>query len=81
MTKYLIGIWGQYGDPGTRIADGQAVRTTIITEESMEEPSVSLFFPLRVYGREFKKNHYFACRQWFQGIYAYSHAFECFIQT
>lgn len=33
MTKYLIGIWGQYGDPGTRIADGQAVRTTIITEE------------------------------------------------
>lgn len=30
MTKYLIGIWGQYGDPGTRIADGQAVMTTII---------------------------------------------------
>ncbi len=27
-----IGIWGQYGDGGT-IADGQAVRTTIITEE------------------------------------------------
>lgn len=33
MAKYQIGIWGQYGDPGTRIADGQAVRTTIITEE------------------------------------------------
>ena len=33
MAKYKIGIWGQYGDPGTRIADGQAVRTTIITQE------------------------------------------------
>ena len=33
MAKYQIGIWGQYGDPGTRIADGQAVRTTIITRE------------------------------------------------
>ncbi len=33
MAKYKIGIWGQYGDPGVRIADGQAVRTTIITQE------------------------------------------------
>lgn len=33
MAKYQIGIWGQYGDPGTKIADGQAVRTTIITQE------------------------------------------------
>lgn len=33
MAKYQIGIWGQYGDPGARNADGQAVRTTIITEE------------------------------------------------
>lgn len=33
MSKYKIGIWGQYGDPGTRIADGQAVRTNIITNE------------------------------------------------
>lgn len=30
--KYLIGLWGQYGDGGV-IADGQAVRTTIITKE------------------------------------------------
>ena len=30
--KYKIGIWGQYGDGG-KIADGQAVRTTIITKE------------------------------------------------
>jgi len=30
--KYKIGIWGQFGDGGD-IADGQAVRTTIITEE------------------------------------------------
>lgn len=30
--KYKIGIWGQYGDGG-QIADGQAVRTTIITNE------------------------------------------------
>lgn len=29
---YKIGIWGQYGDGG-KIADGQAVRTTIITKE------------------------------------------------
>lgn len=29
---YKIGIWGQYGD-GDKIADGQAVRTTIITQE------------------------------------------------
>lgn len=27
-----VGIWGQYGDGGP-IADGQAVRTTITTEE------------------------------------------------
>ena len=33
MRKYDIGIWGQYGDPGVRIADGQAVRTNIITNE------------------------------------------------
>ena len=32
MNKYNIGIWGQFGDGG-KIADGQAVRTTIITEE------------------------------------------------
>lgn len=30
--KTRIGIWGQFGDGG-QIADGQAVRTTIITEE------------------------------------------------
>lgn len=30
--KYRIGIWGQYGDGG-QIADGQAVRTTIVTGE------------------------------------------------
>ena len=32
MAKYKIGIWGQFGDGG-KIADGQAVRTTVITEE------------------------------------------------
>ncbi len=32
MSKYKIGVWGQFGDGG-KIADGQAVRTTIITEE------------------------------------------------
>lgn len=32
MPKYKIGIWGQFGDGG-KIADGQAVRTTVITEE------------------------------------------------
>lgn len=31
-TKYKIGIWGQFGNGGP-IADGQAVRTTIITGE------------------------------------------------
>jgi len=30
--KCKIGIWGQFGDGG-KIADGQAVRTTVITEE------------------------------------------------
>lgn len=30
--KYKIGVWGQFGDGG-KIADGQAVRTTIITKE------------------------------------------------
>jgi len=30
--RYKIGIWGQFGDGG-KIADGQAVRTTIITNE------------------------------------------------
>ena len=29
---YKIGVWGQFGDGG-KIADGQAVRTTIITNE------------------------------------------------
>ncbi|MGI6492835.1 MAG: hypothetical protein ACOX0T_10640 [Pelotomaculum sp.] len=29
---YLVGIWGQFGDGGI-IADGQAVRTTVITNE------------------------------------------------
>ncbi len=32
MSEYKIGIWGQFGDGG-KIADGQAVRTTIITQE------------------------------------------------
>lgn len=32
MFKYKIGVWGQFGDGG-KIADGQAVRTTIITNE------------------------------------------------
>lgn len=32
VMKYKIGIWGQFGDGG-KIADGQAVRTTIITRE------------------------------------------------
>lgn len=31
-SKYKVGIWGQFGDGGA-IADGQAVRTTIITGE------------------------------------------------
>ena len=31
--KYKIGIWGQYGAPGQKIADGQAVRTTVVTRE------------------------------------------------
>lgn len=33
--KYRIGIWGQFGSGG-QIADGQAVRTTIITQEIIE---------------------------------------------
>ena len=36
---YKIGIWGQYGDGG-KIADGQAVRTTIITQELQRKYSV-----------------------------------------
>ena len=32
--KYKIGIWGQFGDGVNKIADGQAVRTTIITAET-----------------------------------------------
>lgn len=32
MRKVKIGVWGQFGDGG-KIADGQAVRTTIITNE------------------------------------------------
>jgi glycosyltransferase involved in cell wall biosynthesis len=32
MIRYKVGIWGQFGDGG-KIADGQAVRTTIITRE------------------------------------------------
>ena len=31
--KYKIGIWGQFGDGIHKIADGQAVRTTIMTKE------------------------------------------------
>lgn len=31
--KYKIGIWGQFGAPGQKIADGQAVRTTVVTRE------------------------------------------------
>lgn len=31
--SYRIGIWGQFGDGVNKIADGQAVRTTIITSE------------------------------------------------
>ena len=31
--KYKIGVWGQFGDGVNKIADGQAVRTTIITKE------------------------------------------------
>ena len=33
MKKYGIGIWGQFGDGVNKIADGQAVRTTIMTKE------------------------------------------------
>ena len=33
MRKYKIGIWGQFGNGIDKIADGQAVRTTIITKE------------------------------------------------
>ena len=33
MKKYKIGIWGQFGDGVHKIADGQAVRTTIMTKE------------------------------------------------
>jgi hypothetical protein len=32
---YKVGIWGQFGSGG-QIADGQAVRTTIITQEIIE---------------------------------------------
>lgn len=32
MSKYILGVWGQFGDQ-KQIADGQAVRTTIITNE------------------------------------------------
>lgn len=31
--KYKVGIWGQFGDGVHKIADGQAVRTTIMTKE------------------------------------------------
>lgn len=31
--RYKIGIWGQFGDGVNKIADGQAVRTTIMTNE------------------------------------------------
>ena len=31
--KRKIGIWGQFGDGVNKIADGQAVRTTIMTNE------------------------------------------------
>lgn len=33
MKRHKIGIWGQFGDGIHKIADGQAVRTTIITQE------------------------------------------------
>ena len=33
MKKHKIGIWGQFGNGVDKIADGQAVRTTIITKE------------------------------------------------
>ena len=38
MSKKLIkiGVWGQYGDGGP-IADGQAVRTTITTQELIKK--------------------------------------------
>lgn len=36
MSKYKVGVWGQFGSGG-RIADGQAVRTTIITEEIIKK--------------------------------------------
>jgi len=39
--KYKIGIWGQFGDGVNKIADGQAVRTTIITAET-KNPEVYL---------------------------------------
>jgi len=39
-TKWKFGVWGQFGD-GSQIADGQAVRTTIITEEIMERYGTS----------------------------------------
>ena len=34
--KYKIGIWGQFGGEGHVLADGQAVRTTIISNELIE---------------------------------------------
>lgn len=39
---YKIGIWGQFGDGGP-IADGQAVRTTITTNELKKDMVMIMF--------------------------------------
>lgn len=40
MPKWKVGIWGQFGDGG-KIADGQAVRTTLITRELQKRYGVN----------------------------------------
>lgn len=35
--KYIVGIWGQFGQDGCQVADGQAVKTRIILEELRKE--------------------------------------------
>ena len=50
--KYKIGIWGQYGAPGQKIADGQAVRTTVVTREL--ENRITLESQIQMVG---KKGH------------------------
>lgn len=52
---YKVGIWGQFGDGGP-IADGQAVRTTIITKEV--ERKYGCENVLRVNTNNWKKNQY-----------------------